>query len=177
MVLLEVMAKPVVPDIDMPGSMLIEGVLEKGECTLIVTVECDTVRRKFDEGAKGIEELLSPDDVLARFGAGSVLGFGGGCCRSVEIHFYTAPTNETVVDHCAAGERVCLGGGGVACVGVGGEGGDGRGHSTKDQPKVLGVLKVAKNVKVVVLMGLGWFVEVLREVATSKSKVRASALH
>jgi hypothetical protein len=38
---LNVVLKPMVPDIDVPGAMLVDDVFEKGESSLVVTMKCD----------------------------------------------------------------------------------------------------------------------------------------
>jgi hypothetical protein len=54
-----------------------------------------------------------------------------------------------------------LGGCCIAGVGIRSEGGRGRGQCPKDQTEVVGVMEVSKDMKEVVLVGLGRFVEIL----------------
>jgi hypothetical protein len=72
-ILFNMVTEPVVADVDVPGTVLIDGVLEQRKGALIVAVESYQLRREVDEWLEGIKEMLSPDNVLARLGACPIL--------------------------------------------------------------------------------------------------------
>jgi hypothetical protein len=54
LVVLDVVTKPVITDIDVLGTVLIDGVLEERESSLVITVECDPRSGNVDEWLQGV---------------------------------------------------------------------------------------------------------------------------
>lgn len=76
------MPKPVEADVKVASPLLIEWIFDESDGTLVVRKK-ERVRRNLEgwqEGLDGVEELLTPQEILGRLRAGSVLSLRGGEC-------------------------------------------------------------------------------------------------